>query len=71
MNCHQEITIEADSRVARTIAATSACVNSIHHQAVRAVGTGVRAAGWATDGVIEVLDPIDDWRLLAVQWHPE
>jgi len=71
VDCHQEITIEADSRVARTIGATSACVNSIHHQAVRRVGTGVRAAGWAGDGVVEVLDPTDNWPLLAVQWHPE
>ena len=41
-------------------------------QAVRDVGSGLRAAGWTDDGVVEVLDPPDhSWPLLAVQWHPE
>jgi putative glutamine amidotransferase len=71
VDCHQEVTIAADSRVARTIGATVVCVNSIHHQAVRDPGRGLRTAGWAPDGVVEVIDPTDGWPLLAVQWHPE
>ena len=72
VDCHQTVTIEEDTLVAATIGATEACVNSIHHQAVRRVAPGLRAAGWTEDGVIEVLDPDDHtWPLLAVQWHPE
>lgn len=72
VNCHQTVTIEPDSLVATAIGESEACVNSIHHQAVRNVAPGFRAAGWTSDGVIEVLDPDDhSWPILAVQWHPE
>ncbi|MDJ0925518.1 MAG: gamma-glutamyl-gamma-aminobutyrate hydrolase family protein [Acidimicrobiia bacterium] len=72
VDCHQTVTIEPDCLVAEAIGSTEACVNSIHHQAVRDVAPGMRAAGWTSDGVIEVLDPEDhSWPLLAVQWHPE
>ena len=69
---HQTITIEPDSLVAGVLDTFAASVNSIHHQAVRDVAPGLRAAGWTSDGVIEILDPLDhSWPLLAVQWHPE
>ncbi|MCP4963756.1 MAG: gamma-glutamyl-gamma-aminobutyrate hydrolase family protein [bacterium] len=72
VDCHQTVTIEPDSLVATAIDQFEACVNSIHHQAVRDVAPGLRAAGWTPDGVIEVLDPLDHgWPLLAIQWHPE
>jgi putative glutamine amidotransferase len=72
VNGHQTVKLEPDSLVADVIGDTEVCVNSIHHQAVRDVGDGLRAAGWATDDVVEVLDPLDhSWPLLAVQWHPE
>jgi putative glutamine amidotransferase len=72
VNCHQTVTIEPGSLVASAIGEAEVCVNSIHHQAVRKVAPGFRAAGWTSDGVIEVLDPEDhSWPILAVQWHPE
>ncbi len=72
VNCHQNVTIEPGSLVAQAIGDTQACVNSIHHQAVRDVAPGLQARGWTSDGVVEVLDPDDhSWPLLAVQWHPE
>lgn len=72
VNCHQTVKIEPDSLVAAAINNSEACVNSIHHQAVRQVAPGFRAAGWTSDGVVEVLDPDDhSWPILAVQWHPE
>jgi putative glutamine amidotransferase len=72
VDCHQTVRIEESALVAKTIGATEACVNSIHHQAVRRVAPGLRAAGWTNDEVVEVLDPIDhSWPVLAVQWHPE
>ena len=72
VDCHQTVIIESDSLVAKAIGSTEVCVNSIHHQAVRRVAPGMRAAGWTEDGIVEVLDPEDhQWPLLAVQWHPE
>ena len=45
-------------------------VNSLHHQAVDQVGTGLRPVAWSPDGVIEAIECIDRPQL-GVQWHPE
>lgn len=46
-------------------------VASWHHQAVRGLGRGLRAVGWAEDGTIEALELEGAPQVLAVQWHPE
>jgi putative glutamine amidotransferase len=47
-------------------------VNSHHHQAVREVGTNLKAVAWAKDGIVECIQDIRDNRsILGVQWHPE
>jgi len=46
-------------------------VNSLHHQAADRVGAGLRAVGFAPDGVIEALEDTRWGRTLGVQWHPE
>jgi putative glutamine amidotransferase len=67
-----DVRVERGSRTAGALRVDSLRTNSMHHQAVREVGAGLRASGWATDGVIESLEATDPamW-LLAVQWHPE
>jgi len=50
----------------------SAKVNSHHHQAVRMLGSNLRAVAWSKDGVVEAIeDPRDDIFAVGVQWHPE
>lgn len=69
---HQRVTLESGCRIAAAVGRTELKVNSIHHQAVRLLAPGLRAVGWADDGVIEAIEAEDpDWPLLAVQWHPE
>jgi putative glutamine amidotransferase len=46
-------------------------VNSLHHQAVARVGTGLCAVAWADDGVTEAVEASDGSPVLGVQWHPE
>jgi putative glutamine amidotransferase len=68
-----ELRVEPGSLVARTLGTRSATVNSRHHQAIRALAPGLKAVGWAEDGVIEAVEPDDanaPW-MVAVQWHPE
>lgn len=45
-------------------------VNSLHHQGVDRVGSGLRPVAWAEDGTIEALEDRRR-RVIAVQWHPE
>jgi putative glutamine amidotransferase len=45
-------------------------VNSIHHQAIKELGSGLRVAGSAPDGTIEAIE-WPGYPLLGVQWHPE
>jgi putative glutamine amidotransferase len=59
------------SCLARLYAAASVPANSFHHQGVKAVAPGLRAVGWAPDGLVEGLEsPAHDF-VIGVQWHPE
>lgn len=52
---------------------TRAEVNSLHHQALREPGKGLRPIAWAEDGVIEAVqnENLAEHYVLGVQWHPE
>ena len=52
----------------------SGMVNTSHHQAVEILAPGFRASAYATDGLIEAIEPVDRTKhpfILGVQWHPE
>jgi putative glutamine amidotransferase len=66
-----EVTIEPGSRLAAALGEGRRLVNTIHHQAIERLGDGLRVTATADDGIIEAVEPVDDWDLLAVQWHPE
>lgn len=63
------VTLDPDSTTGRLIGQTLE-VNSLHHQAIDVVGDGVRAVGWAEDGVVEAIEGINE-RIIGVQWHAE
>ena len=48
------------------------CVNSYHHQGIRKVAPGFRAAALAPDGLVEAIEWTGkDWFCVGVQWHPQ
>jgi putative glutamine amidotransferase len=65
------VRLEATSLVAGCLGVRDAMVNSFHHQAVDRLGSGLRAVGWAPDGVIEAIEATDRDFTVAVQWHAE
>jgi putative glutamine amidotransferase len=66
-----DVTLENASRVAQALGNRDISVNSFHHQAIDVLGSGLRAVGWAPDGVIEAVEATDRAFTLAVQWHAE
>ena len=67
-----KVTLTPGSRLAETLGADELEVNSMHHQAVKALGAGLAAVAWAPDHTIEGIEMPDPSRfVLGVQWHPE
>lgn len=47
-------------------------VNSLHHQAIKRVGRGLKVTAYSEDGLPEAVEAAEVYPfLLAVQWHPE
>jgi putative glutamine amidotransferase len=65
------VAVEPDSRLAQIVGATCIQTNSMHHQAVREIGEGLRVTARAEDGVIEALEVPQHRFVVAVQFHPE
>lgn len=66
------VKVVAGSRLAQVLGTTDLLVNSMHHQAVKAVGRGVVPVAFAPDTLIEGIELEDyDRFVLGVQWHPE
>ena len=66
-----DVEIAPGTRLARLMGRRHTRVNSFHHQAVHALGSGLRAVAWSPDGVIEGVEaPARDF-LVGVQWHAE
>jgi putative glutamine amidotransferase len=65
------VTVEHGSRLAEALGVERMEVNSLHHQAAREPGRGVRFVARANDGVAEGME-LPEYRFaLAVQYHPE
>jgi putative glutamine amidotransferase len=65
------IRIEDGSLFARVMGTTEMAVNSWHHQAVNALGEGLRISARARDGIVEGIESSEGKPVLAFQCHPE
>ena len=65
------VAVTEDSRLARLFGAGELLVNSMHHQGVRELGSGLRETAVAPDGLIEGIEATSGGYVFAVQWHPE
>ena len=63
--------LERHSRLAEVFGDLEIQVNSLHHQAVKDVGKGLRVTATAPDGIVEGLEGGDTAWVAGVQWHPE
>lgn len=65
-----QVQVEAGTRLAALLGAGSTMTNSMHHQAVKELGRGLRVSARANDGVVEAIED-EEGLILGVQWHPE
>ncbi|MCL2004598.1 MAG: gamma-glutamyl-gamma-aminobutyrate hydrolase family protein [Planctomycetaceae bacterium] len=71
-NHRHGLVVEKDSIMERVYGEHEVRVNSMHHMAVDDVAPGFLATGRCPDGVIEVIESIDDdWFAFGTQFHPE
>ena len=59
------------TRLHRFTGLTEFPVNSMHHQGIDRLGSGLVASAIAPDGLVEGIETRADHFLLGVQWHPE
>jgi putative glutamine amidotransferase len=65
------VELRSGSRLRDALEHDSVPVNSMHHQSVKRLGSGLVASAVAPDGVIEAVEGSGDAFLVGVQWHPE
>jgi len=66
------VRISKDSRLYDCLGQEEILVNSLHHQAAKAIAPDFFASAHAEDGIVEAVEPISKDRFfLGVQWHPE
>ncbi|MDO5417721.1 MAG: gamma-glutamyl-gamma-aminobutyrate hydrolase family protein [Lachnospiraceae bacterium] len=64
------VEVEEGTRLAAILGAGPLETNSMHHQAVKELGKGLRVSARACDGTIEAIED-EEGILLGTQWHPE
>ena len=67
-----DITVRTDSLLYNILQRDTLSVNSLHHQAVKKLGDGLRIVATATDGTVEAVESEDLGHfVLGIQCHPE
>ena len=66
-----DVEVVASTKLKRYLESSRVPVNSMHHQGIKQLGSGLVASAIAPDGLIEAVEGADDAFLIGVQWHPE
>ena len=65
------LVIERDSLLARALGTRRVRVNSLHHQAIRELGSSLRCVAQSDDGLIEGIEMPGHRFVVGIQCHPE
>jgi putative glutamine amidotransferase len=68
---YHSVRIEKGSKLYEIFEKTNIHVNSFHHQAVKDLGSDIRATAFSSDGIIEGIELDNKSFVVGVQWHPE
>ena len=67
----KRVSLEEGSLLSSLFEKTRIKVNSLHHQAIKQPGRGLRVAGRDRDQIIQAVESDDGKPIVGVQWHPE
>lgn len=67
----KRVALDSASVLARIFGGTRAKVNSLHHQAIREAGNGLRVVGRDRDNIVQAIESDAGTPIIGVQWHPE
>lgn len=65
------VEVVAGTKLRRYLESPRVMVNSMHHQGIDRLGSGLSVSAVAPDGLIEAIEAPGEKYLVAVQWHPE
>lgn len=65
------VAVKEGSRLAVILGGTTVPVNSLHHQGVQQIASGLNPMAFAPDGLLEAVELAEHPFGLGVQWHPE
>lgn len=71
LRARRPVAVRHDSRLATILGARRIRVNSLHRQAVRGLGRGLRAVARDRDNIVQAIEAADGGPVMGVQWHPE
>lgn len=71
LELRHKIHLEPGSIFHALLGADEMAVNSLHHQAVKEIGAGLKPVAWAEDGIVEGVELTNYPFCIAVQCHPE
>ncbi|MFO7663413.1 MAG: gamma-glutamyl-gamma-aminobutyrate hydrolase family protein [Chloroflexota bacterium] len=66
-----DVIISPGTKLADALKRTSIAVNSLHHQGIRDLASGLVPSAYAPDGLIEGVESPGHPFAIGVQWHPE
>lgn len=66
-----EVIIDRETTIGRLFGVMSLGVNSLHHQAIKALAPSLTPTMVAEDGIIEGYESAERADLFGLQWHPE
>ena len=66
-----QVSVKADSLLARIVGNERLGVNSTHHQAVDRIGEGLVVSAESEEPIVEAVESASAQFVLGVQWHPE
>ena len=68
----QTVTMTDPDSLLGGVVSGSCRVNSLHRQAIKRLGRGLKVTAHSEDGLVEAVESAEDYPfLMALQWHPE